>query len=233
MKKIDSKKIIVALDVSPNRAIQIIDQTSEYIDYYKIGHPLFVSAGDTIIKKLREKGKKLFLDFKYHDIPNTVALAIQTVIKKYQPEMITLHTSGGKKMLESAVNVIDKLPKLQRPVLLGVTVLTSLADDDIKSLRIQNSVVEQVERLARLAYNTGLNGIVCSGNEIELIRKITSPEFVIVVPGVRIEPLGNKDDQQRVVTPNIAVARGANFIVLGRPIYEASDPKDVIKKIRS
>ncbi|MFA5859786.1 MAG: orotidine-5'-phosphate decarboxylase [Elusimicrobiota bacterium] len=231
MNKYDSNKIILALDVPAADAVKIIDKTKDAIAVYKLGHPLFTEAGPQIVDLLQKHSKKFFLDFKYHDIPNTVALAITAITKKYKPEMVTLHASGGKKMMAAAVDAVNKFDPSDRPKLLGVTVLTSMSPSDFAAVGVTKSVGQAVHDLAVSAADCGLAGIVCSGEEVKSVRQSVPKEFLIVVPGVRLDTNKKTDDQSRVVTPWSAWDDGADYVVIGRPIYEAADPEKVIQSM--
>ena len=225
-------KIIVALDVeTKEEAISIVKKIGGRISYYKVGSVLFTSYGPSLIEELKSLNKKVFLDLKYHDIPNTVANAIKHAVKN-KVDMITLHTSGGYNMLKEAVNVVKNLDKSEhKPILLGVTVLTSMKTPDLKEVGVNRKVESQVKKLVVMSKSAGLNGFVCSSREIKLIRRIAGPDAVIVVPGIRFAG-DAKGDQKRVATPEEALKAGASYLVMGRSIIEAKDIDNVLERLR-
>ena len=207
-------KLIVALDVNDYEdAVALIQTMRDVVDLFKVGSQLFTRVGPQIVQFLRDHGKQCLLDLKFHDIPNTVAKAVESAAA-LKVDMLTVHTVGGAEMLRAAAAVPN------RPLLLGVTVLTSVSGE----------VKEQVHRLAKLARECGLEGAVSSPHEIRLIREAIGKDFLIVTPGVRPAWAG-AEDQRRVMTPAEAVAAGADYIVVGRPIIAARDPADVALRI--
>lgn len=209
---IDPQKIIVALDVETLvEAKRFVKLLKKEVRIFKVGSILFTVAGPGVIEMIHRAGGQVFLDLKYHDIPNTVAKACQAAAR-LGVFMVDVHASGGQSMLERAVSAIREESSSTR--LIGVTVLTS--QDPAQE------VTPEVMRLARLCQNSGLDGIVCSPHEIENVRKTTRKDFLIVTPGIRIA--SRSDDQKRIATPAIAFQRGADYIVVGRPILEAEDP---------
>jgi len=227
--------IIVSLDLPYREATKLVSRLSPYVDIYKVGYPLFISSEGKIVKYLRSAGKKFILDFKLHDIPNTVYLAVKSIIETYSPFGITLHISGGCEMLTSAVSAAKECKS--KVILFGITILTSLTENDLYVLFSQplSGNIETVTvRMAEIASYAGLNGIVCSGQEIATIRKIVGGKMKIMVPGIRVKETMDsicKDDQKRVSTPEYAIQCGADYIVLGRSIYTSEDPVSIIKKI--
>jgi len=207
-------KLIVALDVeSFEDAAALVQVTRDVVDIFKVGSQLFTAIGPRIIEFLHEHGKECFLDLKFHDIPNTVARAVESAAA-LRVRMLTLHTCGGAEMLEAAAAVPN------HPLLLGVTVLTSVGGD----------VLAEVLRLAKLAKACALDGVIASPHEIRLLREALGKDFLIVTPGIR--PAGAKSgDQKRVMTPAKAIAAGVNYIVVGRPITEADDPAQAASSI--
>ena len=207
-------KLIVALDVDHlDRAHSLIRELRDHVDIFKVGSQLFTAAGPAIVAFINEQNKKCFLDLKFHDIPNTVAKAVESVAS-LRVTMLTIHASGGAEMLRAASGVSP------RPVLLGVTVLTSVAGD----------VRQEVLRLAKLSKECGLDGIIASPHEIRLVREELGEEFLIVTPGIR--PVwAEAGDQKRVTTPGEVVAAGADYIVVGRPIIAANDPATAARRI--
>ena len=207
-------KLIVALDVDSFRAATVLVQaTGEVVDIFKVGSQLFTRVGPRIVEFLHEQGKECFLDLKFHDIPNTVAKAVESATT-LGVRMLTLHTCGGAEMLRTAAAVPH------RPLLLGVTVLTSVG----------GNVQEEVLRLARLAKRSGLNGVIASPREIHPLREIMVTKFQIVTPGIR--PVkSDLADQRRAMTPAEAIIAGADHIVVGRPIIAAKNPAQAAVRI--
>ncbi|MGA7684654.1 MAG: orotidine-5'-phosphate decarboxylase [Terriglobales bacterium] len=215
------QRLIVALDVSTGEAARkIVAAVGDSALTYKVGMQLYTAEGPPIVHELVASGRRIFLDLKYHDIPNTVGAAVSGAAK-LGVSMLTVHAAGGGKMLRAAVEAAEKVnPEL---LVLAVTVLTSLDDTDLGTLGVRGGVSDQVLRLAALALANGCRGIVASAHECEALREEFGRDFVIVTPGVRPAGSGH-DDQARVVTPAEAIAAGASHIVVGRPITEASDP---------
>ncbi|OIN97145.1 orotidine 5'-phosphate decarboxylase [Candidatus Desantisbacteria bacterium CG1_02_38_46] len=225
-----NNSLILALDVGDLKtAKKFVQNLKDYIDIFKIGSILFTREGPAVIRMIKRLRKKVFLDLKYHDIPNTVGMAVKSA-RELGIDMLTIHTSGGFEMMQEAVRNKGKM------FLFGVTVLTSIDKKILKfQLGVDRDVKKQVVMLAKMAKMAGLDGVVASGNEIEQIRRACGRNFLILVPGVR--PLCEAHgDQKRVVAPSDALRRGANFIVVGRPILKASDPvkitESIIKEMR-
>ncbi len=226
-------KLIVALDVSgPKEAEKLVKTLSPVVKIFKVGKELFTSAGPHVIHMINSHGAKVFLDLKFHDIPNTVGAACEAAVK-LNVFMLNVHTLGGKRMLFQAaqsVHTIAAAEHVTPPILLGVTVLTSMTDRDLEEIGIKQGLKKEVESLALLAKNCGLDGVVASGQEISIIRKAVGEDFIIVTPGVR--PVwAAHGDQKRVTTPKEAIEQGANYIVIGRPITQAPDPQEAARKI--
>lgn len=226
-------KLIVALDVdSLSAAKELIDKLYPAVKIFKIGSQLFTSAGPAAAEMVKAKGAKVFLDLKFHDIPNTVAGAARAATR-LGVFMLNLHVQGGFDMMKQAALVVraeaDKL-KIEKPILLGVTVLTSMGEKDLKDLEIRKGVKSQVTYLAKLAKDAGLDGVVASADEIQPIRWTCGDDFIILTPGIRPE-WANKGDQKRTATPKEAVKLGADYIVVGRPILEAKDPRQAAEEI--
>lgn len=226
------ERIIVALDV-PSRAeaLELIELLPR-ARFFKVGLRLFVAEGPALIREITRRGKEVFLDLKLHDIPNTVAQAVEEAVK-LGVRMMTLHVAGGRLMMTRAVEVVKNLSdsgeKIQ-PFLLGVTVLTSLSSLDLKEIGLTEEPSRQVLQLARLAEECGLDGLICSPLEVEEVRRIVSPDMILITPGIR--PSGStRDDQKRVLTPRQAFQRGADFIVIGRPIIAAPRPPEAFSRI--
>jgi len=215
------EQLIVALDVSSAAAAKQIAATlGSSVLSYKVGKQLFTAEGPQIVRDLVAEGRRVFLDLKYHDIPSTVGAAMAEAAK-LRVHMVTVHASGGGKMLRAAVDAAKAVnPALK---VLGVTVLTSLAADDLEKIGVRGSVTDQVLRLAALAISNGCQGVIASAREAPALRAELGEDFAIVTPGVRPAGTGH-GDQVRVVTPSEALAAGASHIVVGRPITGAADP---------
>ena len=225
-------RLIVALDVDTlDRAKKLIDVLSPEADIFKVGIAPFTDFGNDIMKELENRGKKIFLDLKFHDIPNTVKNAACAAAKK-GVFMMNFHCLGGKKMLEAAVSGCGEARSAagKRPLLLGVTVLTSMGESDLDEVGVAGPVNKRVTALAALARASGLDGVVASAKEARLIKEKEGKDFVVVTPGVRPQ-WAEEGDQKRVLTPRQAISEGADYIVVGRPIIEAEDPLLAAKKI--
>jgi orotidine-5'-phosphate decarboxylase len=217
-------QLILALDVDNfKQAKRFIDRLYPQVRIFKVGYQLFLAEGPRVVKYLRKKGAQVFLDLKFHDIPNTVGNAVRQAVR-LRVQMLTLHICGGRQMLEKAAEVAKsaaKKIKVRPPLLLGLTVLTS-----------QKTTKAEVLKKAKLGLACGLGGVVCSVQETRLLHKRLGKKLVIVTPGIR--PLGAESgDQKRVATPQEARQAGSNFLVVGRPILEAKDPLKVIKALNS
>ncbi len=222
-----SEKLIVALDVEDiKKAENLVDSLLPYAKFFKVGSFLFTACGPEVLDMVVKKGGKVFLDLKYCDIPNVVSNSVR-MAQKHGVFSLTLSILGGRKMLEAAASLQP------RPLLWGVTILTSIDSPDMKELGISREISDEVVALAKMAEGAGLEGVVASPLEIELIRKATGKNFNIVTPGIR--PAGQQkyasDDQKRVMAPGEALRRGADYIVVGRPIIEAPDPVEAVKAI--
>lgn len=219
--------IIVALDVpSPDTALELATQLAPACGGFKIGSELFTAAGPDIVKRIRERGALVFLDLKFHDIPNTVAKAVTSAVK-LDVQMLTVHAGGGTDMLKAAEKAAEETAyKVGRtpPLVLGVTVLTSLDGAALREVGLDVNVEYQVRRLATVATKAGLRGLVCSPLEIATLRKTIPAQVQLVVPGIRTGA-EKADDQKRTMTPREAITAGANWLVIGRPIYAAENPR--------
>ncbi|AYN87458.1 orotidine-5'-phosphate decarboxylase [Commensalibacter melissae] len=205
---------------------QIADLTGQMI---KIGMEFTYACGFDAVRKLA-RGRQVFLDLKLHDIPNTVASAIASLVS-VKPAMLTIHTLGGKDMIKAARKAIDvNFPDNQKPLLLGVTVLTSMDQENLNSVNLHTTPLEQVMKLAGMALDAGVDGLVCSPEEVATLRKIYGDKVVLVVPGIRLEN-AKTDDQKRIMTPALAHKAGANWIVVGRPITQSANPQQVAEEI--
>jgi orotidine-5'-phosphate decarboxylase len=225
--------IIAALDVpSAEQALKLAEQIAPAVGAFKIGKELFVSAGPDIVRKVRATGASVFLDLKFHDIPNTVAKAVAAAVR-LDVQMLTIHTSGGGEMMRAAEkSAQDTARSLGQPapLVLGVTVLTSSDSNTLAEIGCQPNVAHQVERLAVLAVQSGLRGLVCSPLEIADLRQILPAEIQLVTPGIRTGA-EKADDQKRTLTPREAMQAGASWLVIGRPIYAAENPRAAAEKI--
>lgn len=226
------KKIIVALDVSSKEQALTLIRQLEGVEIFKVGLKLFTAEGPSLLKDIKTLGKKIFLDLKLHDIPNTVAEAVKAAVR-HGIEMLTLHSSGGMEMMDrasgSAAAEAEKLG-VAKPILLAVTVLTSLRTEDLHDIGILSDALPQVLRLARLARRAGMEGVVCSPHEIEIVKKEIGKDFLVVVPGIRPSSTA-ADDQKRILTPSLAFEKGADYLVIGRPIIEAPSPQEAFLRI--
>ncbi len=218
------KKIIFALDV---HGLDDIDRWADIlagkVGMFKVGKELFTSCGPAAVKAVQRHGGQVFLDLKYHDIPNTVASAMCEAAR-LGAQLANLHALGGAEMMETAVSAVHKeFSDAERPRLLAVTILTSSTGETLRQVGIELSIQDMVVRLARLAKASGMDGVVASPLEIGLIREACGPDFLIVTPGVR-PPFAALDDQKRIMTPAEAVSSGADYLVIGRPIAKAANP---------
>ena len=219
--------IIVALDMESERALELAKKLNPQECKVKVGSQLFTADGPIIIEKLNELGFDIFLDLKFHDIPNTVKKAVETVIKM-GVWMLNVHSLGGKEMLRAAYEVVEKVSI--KPLLVGVTVLTSLNDKALKEVGLGLNTEDQVLLLAELCQTEGLNGVVCSANELSVLRKHLEEDFLLVTPGIRSSGQ-ESDDQKRISTASEAISNGADYIVIGREISNEIDPSKKIRQI--
>ena len=225
-------RIITALDVENKaQALALVRQLDKAV-LFKVGLELFTAEGPALLREIKMLGKGVFLDLKLHDIPNTVGEAARIGVR-HGARMMTIHTSGGGEMMTraaaTAAEEADKSGAVP-PILLGVTILTSLKNDDLAAIGMAPDTSGQVLRLAALAKASGMTGVVCSAQEIEIVRKEVGPDFLIVTPGIR--PAGTAaQDQKRVMTPALAVAKGSDYLVMGRPITQAASPAEAFAKI--
>ena len=232
----NNPQLILALDVDNfEQARKLIDDVADSVEIFKVGSQMFTAYGPFITRYLQSKGKKVFLDLKFHDIPNTVASAVKSAVglsvsPSHGPHfaplfMLTVHTAGGKEMLEAALQAGENQAKalgVARPLIVGVTVLTSMAKD----AHLEKLVLER----ARLAKQAGLDGVVASVEETAAIRKELGKDFLIITPGIRPAD-ASLNDQKRVATPAVAILQGSNFLVVGRPILQAAAPRAAALKI--
>ncbi len=229
-----SEKIIVALDVSSReQAFDLVKRLSGKVGAYKVGMQLYNSEGPDIVRDIQLLGGRVFIDLKFHDIPNTVAQTSRVMVKR-QAFMFTLHAGGGSKMMRAAQQaLLDEAAQnhLPTPLSLAVTVLTSISQEDFQQeMGVDKPIAQHVVALAKMAKASGLAGVVCSPQEIAAIRQACGKDFLIVTPGVRPVWAG-ADDQQRITTPAQAIQAGADYLVIGRPITKAADPAAAAEKI--
>lgn len=225
---INDPKIVVALDyANANNALALVNQLDPTLCKLKVGKELFTATGPQLIEALVAKDFKVFLDLKFHDIPNTVAKACQAA-SNLGVWMLNVHASGGTAMMQSALEGVDK--SNYSPFLIAVTVLTSMSQENLGELGVQNNVEDQVVKLASLTQQSGLHGVVCSAMEAKRLRSLFDPNFLLVTPGIR-PANANADDQTRIMTPSKALAMGANYLVVGRPITQAKSPIEALHAI--
>ena len=220
-----AQRIITALDVEGREPALALIRKLDRARVFKVGLELFTAEGPGLLRDIRDMGKDVFLDLKMHDIPNTVGEAVRMGVR-HGAHMMTIHASGGAEMMakaaETARTESAKLGTVP-PILLGVTILTSLKSEDLGAIGMAADTAGQVKRLAGLARHSGMDGIVCSAQEIEIVREEVGPEMLIVTPGIR--PAGaDVQDQKRVMTPALALAKGTDYLVIGRPITQAASP---------
>jgi orotidine-5'-phosphate decarboxylase len=225
---LDDKRVIVALDFpDAGAALAMAARLDPALCRVKVGKELFVAAGPAVVERLQASGFEVFLDLKFHDIPNTVAGACRAAAR-LGVWMLNVHAGGGSAMMRAAREAVEGFPK--RPLLIGVTVLTSLSDAELGEIGFAGSAADNVARLARLAAASGLDGVVCSAEEATMLRETLGAGFVTVTPGIRL-PGDAKGDQSRVVTPEDAVRRGAHYLVIGRPVTQSADPSATLQSI--
>ena len=225
---IKGSRIIVALDYdSQKSALDLASRLDPQLCRVKVGKELFTSAGPSVVESLQNKGFEVFLDLKFHDIPNTCAKAVKAA-SELGVWMVNVHASGGLNMMLAAKEALDKAQS--RTILLGVTVLTSMSDEDLVQVGVNVSADEQVLKLAQLVNTSRLDGVVCSAQEAAMLKQTLGTEFVTVTPGIR--PKGSSaNDQTRITTPEQALTQGADYLVIGRPITQANDPLLVCQSI--
>jgi orotidine-5'-phosphate decarboxylase len=227
---VSAKRVIVALDVpAADQALAIARQLDATQCRVKVGNELFTAAGPALLEALQRMGFDVFLDLKYHDIPNTVASACRAAAA-LGVWMLNVHALGGRDMMQAAREAI--MTARVRPLLIGVTVLTSMGEEELRRIGIEASPQATVERLAALVQACGLDGVVCSAREAKLLRARMGASFKLVTPGIR--PAGeSQDDQHRITTPAEAVRDGADFLVIGRPIIRAADPQAALRAVNA
>lgn len=221
-------RIIIPLDFNESRlALLLVEKLEPELCRLKVGKELFTKAGPVFVEELISQGFDIFLDLKFHDIPTTVAKAC-AVAADLGVWMVNIHASGGIQMMSLAREEIEK--KSHHPLLIGVTILTSMNEETLKELGLQCSVEEQVMRLAQLTYDAGLDGVVCSAKEVKILRDKLGEKFKLITPGIRSGG-ADSNDQQRIMTPEQAIKVGSDYLVIGRPITQAKNPLQVLKDI--
>ena len=225
------RRLIFPLDVASLAEVnRYVDLLVNEVGLFKVGKQLFVHAGPDVVRRIQAKGGEVFLDLKFHDIPRTVALAA-TEAARLGVKMLTLHASGGAEMMQqtrSAVRKVCRAERLTQPTLLAVTVLTSLSRDNLKQTGVSATVATQVVRLAKLAQEAGISGIVASPHEITALQRACGRKLTLVIPGIRSQGAA-PDDQKRIMTPSQAMQAGADYIVVGKPIRDATDPRQAAR----
>jgi orotidine-5'-phosphate decarboxylase len=223
------ERTFVALDTSDlAQALALANALSGHVGGIKLGKQFFTACGPKGIEAVTNCGMPVFLDLKFHDIPNTVAAAIKASLV-FSPYMVNVHACGGETMMRAAAQSAEEAGQ-DRPLIIGVTVLTSMDESDLKGTGVESSVSDQVLRLASLSQFSGLDGVVCSAREVEDLREHLGEDFKLVVPGIRPD-WAQKNDQKRIVTPAAAISIGADYLVIGRPITHAKDPVEAADKI--
>ncbi len=222
--------VVVALDYpSATPALELVARLSPELCRLKVGKELFTRCGPEVVERLQRQGFEVFLDLKFHDIPNTVAAAVRAAAE-LGVWMVKVHASGGRRMMAAAAEALSGFR--QRPLLIGVTVLTSMSERDLQELGYAESVEQRVARLAALVADSGLDGVVCSALEAPQLRADRGPDFCLVTPGIRLAG-DAAGDQRRVVTPADAVAAGADYLVIGRSVTGAADPLAALQRIHA
>ena len=228
-----SKEVIIACDFnSQEKVLEFLQQFQDEKPYVKVGMEVFYGNGPEIVRQIKQQGHKIFLDLKLHDIPNTVAHGVSS-LTRLGANLITIHGQGGPIMMKAAAEAArDSAEKLgiERPKLLAITVLTSFDDESWTSIGGQLPIADQVIRLAKLAKESGMDGVVCSALEAKMIREACGPDFLIVTPGIR-PSFAATNDQKRIATPSSALQDGASRLVIGRPITQAEHPQEAVRLI--
>ena len=223
-----SKPIVVALDFDNGKqALDLVDRLDPKRCRLKVGKELFTSEGPQLVEALHKKDFDVFLDLKFHDIPNTTAKAVAAAANM-GVWMVNVHASGGQRMMEAAAQAIQGFQK--KPILIGVTVLTSMEQSDLAGIGLDITPQQQVERLAKLTQQSGLDGVVCSAQEAQSLKQLCGAEFQLITPGIR-PSFAQQGDQRRVMTPSQAMKAGVDYMVIGRPITQATDPIEALTLI--
>ena len=224
------EKICLVLDVSTRKeAMDLVRPLHDLAGMFKVGMQLFTAEGPSLVREIIDSGGKVFLDLKFHDIPNTVKSAAVEAAR-LGVSMMTIHTAGGRIMMQTVARELRDKLGASKPIVVGVTVLTSLDDGALSEVGVGNGMDAQVLRLAKLAESSGLDGVVCSPREIQTIRGIVGKNFKIVTPGIRM-PGQSADDQQRTATPREAISAGADYIVVGRAVTNAPNPRKALETL--
>lgn len=225
-------RVIVALDLADQtQALELVDQLDPGLCRLKVGKEMFTRFGPDFVRQLTRRGFGVFLDLKYHDIPNTAASAVEAAAD-LGVWMVNVHASGGEAMMAACRERLEKVAGDDRPLLIGVTVLTSFGSDDLRQIGVTVSPEEQVDRLSSLVYNAGLDGVVCSAHEAPMLREARGPRFRLVTPGIR-PAFAATDDQKRIMTPTEALYAGSDYLVVGRPITQADRPLEALEEIQA
>ena len=223
-----NKPIVVALDFDNGKqALDLVDRLDPKRCRLKVGKELFTSEGPQLVEALHNKDFDVFLDLKFHDIPNTTAKAVAAAAKM-GVWMVNVHASGGQRMMEAAAEAIQGFEK--KPILIGVTVLTSMEQQDLEGIGLDIAPQQQVERLAKLTQQSGLDGVVCSAQEAQSLKRLCGADFQLITPGIR-PSFSQQGDQRRVMTPLQAMEAGVDYMVIGRPITQATDPIEALTLI--
>lgn len=224
------EKIIIALDFSSAKdALYYVRELHDLVGMFKVGSQLFMAEGPGIVREIIQQKGKVFLDLKFHDIPNTVMHAAVGAAK-LGVTMMTIHASGGRAMMQAVSKELHEKFGAKRPIVVAVTVLTSFDTRALFEIGVEKPLEEQVERLALFAQECGIDGVVCSPREIQLVRKVVNPNFKIVTPGIRM-PDQSLNDQQRIATPRDALGAGADYIVVGRAVTDDPDPRAAMQRL--
>lgn len=225
------RPVIVALDFADAaQTLSFVRRLDPALCRLKVGKELFTACGPKLVEQLVNQGFKVFLDLKYHDIPNTVAQACKAAADM-GVWLADMHVAGGRRMMEAAAEAVANYR--ERPLLIGVTVLTSMTAEDLREIGLTQNPQDLVRQWARLAQQSGLDGVVCSAQEAALLRQDLGNDFLLVTPGIRLDTAANTDDQRRIMTPADALAAGSSYLVMGRPITQAADPVAVLREINA
>jgi orotidine-5'-phosphate decarboxylase len=221
------EKILLVLDVSSREeAMRLVRPLYEHVGMFKVGMQLFTAEGPSLVREIVDLGGKVFLDLKFHDIPNTVSHGVLEAAK-LGVSLMTIHAAGGRAMMETVAKELQDKYGNRKPMVVAVTVLTSMNDAGLAEVGIARPMAQQVVAMAKLAEECGIAGVVCSPQEIQLVRRAAGPDFKIVTPGIRM-PGQSANDQQRLATPREALTAGADYIVVGRAVTAAPDPRSAL-----
>lgn len=229
----NNDKVIVALDYATEQdAMKLVNQLGDAVNYYKVGLELFLNTRGSVVDLLKAQNKKVFLDLKFHDIPNTVAQSVAWAAS-LGVDMFTLHASGGEEMMRASVEKVHEVCErlhVKRPHMVGVTILTSFDEAGIAKVGYKNNIPDTVLNLAHLCQTANMSGVVCSPHEAEMIKTACGKDFITVCPGIR-PSWAAKGDQKRITTPSDAIKIGVDYMVIGRPITKAENPQEAALKI--